>query len=34
MITLTFVDHERQDQGHLLKNKVSVEDSAIVTLEH
>ena len=34
MVSLTFGDLERSDQGHLLKNKVSVRDSAIVTIEH
>ena len=34
MISLTFGDLERSDQGHLLKNRVSVRDSAIVTEEH
>ena len=30
MISLTFGDLERSDQGHLLKNRFSVRDSAIV----
>ena len=34
IISLTFGDLERPDQGHLLKNRVSVRDSAIVTIEH
>ena len=34
IISLTFSDLERSDQGHLLKNRVSVRDSAIVTIEH
>ena len=34
VVSLTFGDLERSDQGHLLKNKVSVRDSAIVTIEH
>ena len=34
MISFTFVDLERPDQGHLLKNTVSVRDSAIVTIKH
>ena len=34
IISLTFGDLERSDQDHLLKNKVSVRDSAIVTKEH
>ena len=31
VISLTFGDLERSDQGHLLKNTISVRDSAIVT---
>ena len=34
IISLTFGDPERPDQGHLLKNRVSVRDSALVTREH
>ena len=34
IISLTFANLERLDQGHMLKNRVSVRDSAIVTLEH
>ena len=34
IISLTFGDLERSDQGHLLKNRVSVRDIAIVTVEH
>ena len=34
IISLTFGDLERSDQGQLLKNRVSVRDSAIVTIEH
>ena len=34
MISLTFGELERPDQGRLLKNRVSVRDSAIVTIEH
>ena len=34
IISLTFGDLERSDQGHLLKNRLSVRDSAIVTEEH
>ena len=34
MISSTFGDLERLDQGHLLKNRLSVRDSAIVTKEH
>ena len=33
IISLTFGDLERPDQGHLLKNRVSVRDSDIVTIE-
>ena len=33
-ISLTFGDLERSDQGHLLKNRVSVRDSTKVTIEH
>ena len=33
MISLTFGDLERSDQGHLLKNTVSAQDSALVTIE-
>ena len=32
VISLTFGDLERSDQGHLLKNTISVQDSAIVTI--
>ena len=34
IISLTFGDLERPDQGHLLKNRVSVQDSAIVIIKH
>ena len=34
IISLTFGDLERPDQGDLLKNRVSVRNSAIVTIEH
>ena len=34
IITLQFGDLERSDQGHLLKNKISVRDSDLVTIEH
>ena len=34
IISLTFGDLEKPDRGHLLKNRVSVRDSAIVTIEH
>ena len=34
MISLTFGDLERSDQGHTLKNRVSVRDSAVVTMKH
>ena len=34
VIILTFGDLERSDQGQLLKNTLSVRDSAIVTTEH
>ena len=34
IISLTFPDLERPDQGHLQKNWVFVRDSAIVTTEH
>ena len=34
VISLTSDDLERSDQGHLLKNRVPVRDSAIVTIEH
>ena len=34
VISLTFVDLERSDQGQLLKKTVSMRDSAIVTMEH
>ena len=34
IISLTLGDLGRSDQGHLLKNRVSVRDSAIVTIEH
>ena len=34
IISMTFADLKRSDQGHLLKNRVSVRDSAIVTVEH
>ena len=33
IISLTFGDLERPDQGHLMKNWVSVRDSAIVTIK-
>ena len=32
-ISLTFGDLERSDQGHLLKNRIFVRDSAIVTMD-
>ena len=32
-ISLTFGDLDQSDQGHLLKNRVSVRDSAIVTIK-
>ena len=34
IINLIFGDLERSDQGHLLKNRVSVRDSAKFTIEH
>ena len=34
IISLTFGDLERSDQGHLLKYEVYVRDSAIVAIEH
>ena len=34
VISLTFGDLERSDQGHLLKNTISVRDSAIDMIEH
>ena len=34
IISLTSGDLERSDQGHLLKNRISVRDSALVTIEH
>ena len=34
IISLTFRELGRSDQGHLLKNRVSVQDSAIVTIEN
>ena len=34
IINLTLGDLERSDRGHLLKNRVSVRDSATVTIEH
>ena len=34
IISLTFADLERSDQGHLLKNRVSLRNSALVTIEH
>ena len=34
VISLTFGDFERSDQGHMLKNRVSVRDSVIVTTKH
>ena len=34
VISLTFGDLERSDQGQLLKKTVSVRDSAIVTMIH
>ena len=34
IFSLTLSDFERPDQGHLLKNRVSVRDSSIVTMEH
>ena len=33
IIRLTFGDFERSDQGHLLKNRVSVQDSTEVTIK-
>ena len=32
-VSLTFGDLERSDQGHLLKNRVSVRASVIVTIK-
>ena len=34
IISLTFGDLERSDEGQLLKKTVSVRDSAMVTMEH
>ena len=34
MISSTFGDLERLDQGNLLKNRLSVRDIAVVTKEH
>ena len=34
IISLTFGDLEWPDQGQLLKNRVSMRDSAIVTIEN
>ena len=34
IISLAFSDLGRSDQGHLLKNRFSVRDSAIVSIEH
>ena len=34
VVSLTFGDLGRSDQGHLQKNTVSVRDSAILTEEH
>ena len=34
IISLTIADPERSDQRHPLKNRVSVRDSAMVTIEH
>ena len=34
IISLTFGELEKPDQGRLLKNRVSVRDSAIVTIKH
>ena len=34
IISSTLGDLERPDRGHLLKNRVSVRDSAIVNIEH
>ena len=34
IISLNFGGLERPDQGHLLKNRFSVQDSAIVTMKH
>ena len=33
-ISLTSGDLEQSDQGHVLKNRVCVRDSAIITEEH
>ena len=33
IISLTFSDLERSDQGHLLKSRFSVRDSAVVAIE-
>ena len=34
IFNLTLGDLERPDQGHLLKDRVFVRDSAIITTEH
>ena len=34
IISLTLGDLERSDEGHLLKNMLSVRDSAVDTEEH
>ena len=34
IISSTFGDLERPDQGHLLKNRGSVREIAMVTIEH
>ena len=34
VISLTFGDSERSDEGQLLKNTLSLRDSAIVTMKH
>ena len=34
VIRLTFGDLGRSDQGQLLKNRVSLRDSSIVTIKH
>ena len=34
IISLTYGDLERPDQGHLMKNRVSVRYNALVTIKH
>ena len=34
VVISTFGDLERSDRSHLLKNRLSVRDSAIVTIKH